>query len=155
TLICRLNKDVTSANLVDKEGQTIALARDESQPHTYRARMTLADPTKITVKLVDAQGRSNPVEPEIVVNVTRNRPPNVTLTQPSPDVEVSPLEEMKLKAKMEDDFGLLRHGLSYAIGGLEPKEIVFDLPRPASGQPAARPPLKLNAEHMLDFEAMK
>ncbi len=37
TLICRLNKDVTSAALVDEQGETVPLARDESQPHTYRA----------------------------------------------------------------------------------------------------------------------
>ena len=47
TLICRLNKDVTSATLVDKEGQAIALTRDESQPHVYRARMTLTDPKRL------------------------------------------------------------------------------------------------------------
>ncbi len=155
TLICRLNKDVTSSSLVDKEGQSIALTRDESQPHVYRARMTLTDPKRYTVKLVDAEGRSNPIEPEIVVNVTRNRPPTVTITQPSRDVDVSPLEEVKLKARMDDDFGLVRHGLSYAVGGDQPKEVVFDSPKPPAGQPAGKPPLRLEAQHMLDFEAMK
>ena len=108
-------------------------SRDESQPHTYRAQMTLDDPRRFKVKLVDAEGRTNPVEPEIVVNVTRNRPPTVTITQPSHDVEVSPLEEVKLKARMDDDFGLVRHGLSYAIGGEEPKEIVFASPKRRGG----------------------
>src|SRR5262249_9783933 len=37
TLLCRLNKDVVSASLVEKEGQTISLVRDEKTPHTYRA----------------------------------------------------------------------------------------------------------------------
>jgi hypothetical protein len=155
TLICRLNKDVTSAAMVDKEGQTVALARDESQPHTYRARMTLTDPKRYTVKLVDAQGRSNPNEAEIAVNVTRNQPPTVTVTQPSHDVEVSPLEELRLKAKMEDDFGVVRHGLSYALGGGQPKEVVFEAPKAPASQSNARPALKLDAEHMLDFEAMQ
>ena len=141
TLICRLNKDVASASLLDKEGQAVALVRDECQPHTYRAKMTLADPQRYTVKLVDPEGRANQLEPEIVVNVTRNRPPTVTLTQPAHDVEVSPLEELKLKARMDDDFGLVRHGLSYAIGGHEPQEIVFASPsrqRPARTPAAAQ-----------------
>ena len=99
--------------------------------------MTLADPKRYTVKLVDAEGRSNPIEPEIVVNVTRNRPPTVAITQPSHDVEVSPLEELKLKARMDDDFGLVRHGLSYAIGGDRAEG--DRLRRSArGGQPAAR-----------------
>ena len=139
TLVCRLNKDVTSATLVDEEGQAIELIRDESQPHVYRARMDAGqDPRRFTVKLVDAEGRSNPIEPEIVVNVTRNRPPTVTITQPSRNVEVSPLEEVKLKARMDDDFGLVRHGLSYAIGGGQPKEVIFDSPRPRRPSRPAR-----------------
>ena len=48
--------------------------------------MMLDDPRRFKVKLVDAEGRTNPVEPEIVVNVTRNRPPTVMITQPSHDV---------------------------------------------------------------------
>ncbi len=95
--------------------------------------MTLDDPRRFKVKLVNAEGRSNPVEPEIVVNVTRNRPPTVMITQPSHDIEVSPLEEVKLKARMDDDFGLVRHGLSYATGGDEPKEIVFASPKAPAG----------------------
>ena len=149
TLLCRLNKDVTSATLVEKEGQTIALTRDDSAVHTYKAAWKLADPGRYHLKLVDADGRTNPMEPEIVVNVTRNRPATVKLTQPSHDVDVSPLEEVKLKAQLDDDFGVVRHGLSYTIAGHEPRDIV--LTAPASTKPAT----KLAAEHMLDFEAMR
>ncbi len=151
TLLCRLNKDVTSATLVEKAGQSIALVRDESADHTYSAKWTLAEPGRYHLKLVDAEGRTNPVEPEIVVNVTRNRPPTVKMSQPAHDVQVSPLEELKLKAKMEDDFGLVRHGISYSLGGEEPKEIVLSAPDATSAKPAT----KLGVEHMLDFEAMR
>ena len=72
------------------------------------------------------------------------------MTQPAHDVRVSPVEELKLKAKIEDDFGLVRHGLSYAVGGEEPTEIVLSGPAASAGEPK-----KVQAEHLLDFEAMQ
>ena len=56
----------------------------------------------------------------------------MAMSQPSHDVQVSPVEELKLKAQMEDDFGLVRHGLSYSVGGEEPQELVLTAPAPAS-----------------------
>ncbi len=162
TLVCRLNKDVAAAELIDKQG-AIPLVRDESQPHTYRAKLVLADPRRLKVRLLDAQGRVSPIEPEIAINVTRNKPPTIAITRPGHDVEVSPLEELELHARIEDDFGLIRHGISYSTGGDEPKDIVLAAPKPkpkgAAGSAPAKdnpkPPLRIEAEHMIDFEAMK
>ena len=47
TLLCRLNKDVATARLVDAEGKAIdARARAEDANHVYRATITLADPSR-------------------------------------------------------------------------------------------------------------
>jgi hypothetical protein len=71
------------------------------------------------------------------------------MTQPARDVRVSPVEELKLKANLEDDFGLVRHGLSYGVGGDEPREIVLK-------GPATAPVIKKDqAEHLLDFEGLR
>ena len=147
TLLCRLNKDVATARLVDAEGQAIELEPHEDGNHVYRATLTLADPRRFQVQLVDREGRTNKLATEIVANVTRNRPPVVKMTQPAHDVEVSPLEELKLKAELEDDFGLVRHGLSLQHGG----------PRASRDRPAGsqRPrPGRLRPEHLLDFESL-
>src|SRR5262249_5728204 len=125
TLLCRLNKDVASATLVEKEGEELTLARDEKAPHAYSATMTLTDPKRYKLKLVDYENRSNQVDPEIVLNVPRNKPPSVTIAQPGHDVDVSPLEELRLKVRFEDDFGLVKHGLSYTMPGREPVEMVL------------------------------
>ncbi len=50
------------------------------------------------------------------------------MSQPSHDVRVSPVEELKLKAQLEDDFGVVRHGVSYTMAGREPREIVLGTP---------------------------
>ncbi len=146
TLLCRLNKDVATAQLVDAEGQAIELKPLEDGKHVYRATLTLSDPRRFRVQLVDREGRTNKLATEIVVNVTRNRPAVVKMTQPAHDVQVSPLEELKLKAEVEDDFGLVRHGLSYSMAGREPREII--LPGAAANARQLRP------EHMLDFESL-
>ncbi len=87
TLLCRLNKDVATARLVDAEGQAIELeaarrwqARLSRDPHARRPA------GGFKVQLVDQEGRTNKLATEIVANVTRNRPPVVKMTQPAHDV---------------------------------------------------------------------
>jgi hypothetical protein len=147
TLLCRLNKKVASARLVDANDEAIELAASEDGANIYRATLTLSVPRRFKVQLVDVEGRTNRLASEIVVNVTLNHPPVVKNTQPAHDVRVSPIEELRLKAEIEDDYGLTRHGLSYSLAGGEPREIVLNAP--AAGKRQAR------AEHLLDFEALR
>jgi hypothetical protein len=144
----RLNKEVAKAELIDADGQSIALANDgEARGHVYRAKMTLTDPRRFRVHLVDRDGRENKRSIEVVANVTRNRVPNVKIAQPGRDTAVSPLEEMITKAEIDDDFGVMRHGVSFSMAGGDLKEIV--LPSPAAKS------RKVTAQHMLDFESLK
>jgi hypothetical protein len=146
TLLCRLNKDVAQAILVGHEGKEIALARQEQGSRVFHAQWKLVDSGRYRVKLRDHEGRSNKLAPEIVVNVTRNRPPVVRMIQPGSDMRVSPIEELKLKAEIEDDFGLVRQGVSYAVAGQEPRETVLPV---ASGLKGRQ-----RAEHLIDFEGL-
>jgi hypothetical protein len=147
TLLCRLNKDVASAKLVSQDGKIIDLTRDESADHIYRATLELTDPTRFRVNLVDKDGRKNKLSTEIVVNVTRNLPPIVKITRPSRDVRVSPVEELQLKAQLEDDYGVTRHGLALTMPSGETKELVLGT--------AAKSARKIDADHLIDFEALK
>ncbi len=133
TLLCRLNKDVATARLVDAEKKSIELKAYHGGasclPSDHDAGRI---PGGFKVELVDQDGRTNKLASEIVVNVTRNHPPVVKMTQPAHDVRVSPVEELKLKADIEDDFGVTRHGLSYSIAGGESREIVLNSTRRAN-----------------------
>ena len=140
TLLCRLNKDVTTARLVDEKGAATTLSPKGSGGHVYQAAFTLADSHRYRVELIDADGRRNKQKTEIMVNVTRNKPAVVTMTQPAHDVRVSPVEELKLKAQLEDDFGVVRQGLTFTPAGQEPREIVFAEPGEAAPQGNRRVP---------------
>lgn len=144
TLTLRLNKPVASAGLVDEAGRSVALAPVAGDASLYRATLTLDDPRRLRVELVDREGRPNKSPAEIAVNVTRNRPPVVKMTRPAHDVRVSPVEELALAAQIEDDFGVVRRGVSYTLAGREPEDVVLE-------GPAGR---TVEAAHLIDFESL-
>jgi hypothetical protein len=146
TLLCRLNKAVAKAELIDEADRKLALTPAKDDPLTYAATTTLADTHRYRVALLDREGRANKQPAEIVVNVTPNRPPVIAVSRPGQDARVSPIEELTLKAKVEDDYGVVRHGISYALGGNEPREVVLK----GSDKDARH----IEAEHLLDFEAL-
>src|SRR6185437_121004 len=95
------------ARLLDEQGQGVMLAPQGGGTNLYTATFTLSEPRRFKVQLVDKQGRKNKLAAEILINVTKNRPAVVTMTQPSHDVRVSPIEELRLKADLQDDFGVV------------------------------------------------
>ncbi|MEX2187193.1 MAG: DUF4175 family protein, partial [Pirellulales bacterium] len=128
TLACELNKPVAKAELIetaDGEAPPIALAAVDGKPGTYAATMTLDRSRRFELRLVDEQGRANRAKAEFVVNVLPNRPPDLKLIAPAKDVEASPIEELDVRASAWDDFGLARVGLSYALGGKPPVDVVL------------------------------
>lgn len=147
TLICRLNKVVAEARLLGTEGQTADLKPDPSDAKVYSLSWKLIKSRRLKVRLVDAEGRESRLPAEIVVNVTPNRPPTIAIDRPARDVEVSPLEELQLKAAVSDDFGVLRSGVSYSTGGEKPREVVL-----ASEPSIAK---EQTVERIIDFESLE
>ncbi|MFO0910850.1 MAG: DUF4175 family protein [Isosphaeraceae bacterium] len=148
TLQVRLNKDVPEARLVDEKGTALELRPDpKGGSHAYATTLKLADSHRYKLQLRDADGRAAKQPAEIAVNVTRNRLPTVALAQPGHDVRVSPVEELSLRAKLDDDFGITRHGLTYTIAGSEPRDLEL--------KPGSPPSKRVEADHLLDFESLK
>ncbi len=73
----------------------------------------------------DDAGRVNKQPPEFVITVTPNRRADLELAFPSRDVEVSPIEELQLIARVWDDYELNRVGLTYQLGDGAPQEILI------------------------------
>jgi hypothetical protein len=149
TLLFRINKEVASAKLVDEKGQEIVLTLPAaSGAPVYSAEFTLTDSHRYKVQLVDSEGRQNKLSADLAVNVTRNRPPTIAMSQPGHDVRVSPVEELRLKSQVSDDFGVVRYGVSFTTAGMEPRDIVLS--------DEAKPrPKRVQVEYVIDFEALK
>jgi hypothetical protein len=134
TLTFRLNKSVKDAQLVaagsgDKGATTrpapVPLVVDPKDPTVYTVALDMLRSQRFALDLVDADGRKAKQPTEFTLNVTPNQPPQLKLAWPGKDIDVSPIEEMAVKAQVWDDFGVDRVGLSYAIAGEEPKDVVL------------------------------
>lgn len=120
-----LNKAIQSGRLLAADGQQVELIQDLDEPTQYLAEMVLDKSQRFEVELVDEQGRENQSPPTLSVQVTGNSLPEIKQLLPSQDVEVSPVEELKLSATFWDDFGMQQVGVTYALVGQTEREIVL------------------------------
>jgi hypothetical protein len=149
TLSFRLNKEVAEASLVDEAGQVVPLTplKPGDDPLIYTSSFVLAESHRYKVKLRDPQGRPDKRTTEVAIRVTKNKPASVAATRPAHDVRVSPVEELTIADKAEDDFGVVRHGVSFALAGEEPREVVLGSTTPA--------PKHATGEHLIPFETLQ
>ncbi len=124
TLKCFLNKPVAHAQFRSREGDVIDLIAG-AEPNVYQATLNLQNSMTLQLVLEDVEGRSNKSRAQITINVQQNRAPDLKWVQPGSDLQVSALEEVQTRATAWDDFGLLRVGFAYSIGGQSPQEIVL------------------------------
>ncbi len=141
TILCRLNKPVATAQLVDAS-ETLTLKPSEDDPLQYTASFTLTESRRFKLRLKDPEDRENRLPPELVVRVIRNQAPKIEVVQPGRDMAVSPLEELDVAAKIADDVGVAARGIAYAFGDGEEVEL------PLGGEDAS-------VAHRFEFEALK
>ncbi len=149
TLLCRLNKPVAEARLTEQKDEKqpeLKLAADPAEPLVYQVTFPVDRSRRLKLHLKDADGRTNQQPPEFVINALPNRPPDLKLAFPSRDVQVSPVEELDVKATAWDDYGLARTGLSFSTAGQPIQDVVL-----GQNQPAKE---RVSLEHLLSFEAM-
>jgi len=119
-----INKPVKTAELVDEQGSVLPLTIDPTDPTKYRIPLTLNESQRYQIRLVDAQDRTSKAKEELSVKILPNQEPQLKLTSPL-DQRVSAIQELAVSAKAQDDFGILRTGISVAVGDREPEEIVL------------------------------
>jgi|JI9StandDraft_1071089.scaffolds.fasta_scaffold00321_20 hypothetical protein len=146
TWILHLNKPVAVCELADKEGNTHSLSAVPDKPATYSVSLTPKQSTTWKVNLVDSEGRKSKLPEELIAKVLPNKPPTIKLAKAS-DRRVSPLEEMELGAKLNDDFGISKVGLAYSINGDTPTEVLLS--------DSAETSKKLETNYLLALEQLK
>jgi hypothetical protein len=128
TLICHLNKRVRSATLVPKNepmSEPMALDAVAGDKPDYQVTLTAQTTRRFKLELRDEKDRRGVEAFEFTLHVVPNQPPTLKLVQPARDLEVSPLEELDVKAIAWDDFGIKRMGLSFAIAGQTLNDVVL------------------------------
>lgn len=149
TLECQLNKRVAVARLIDKQEPTatLDLAANAEDERFYRITLKLTESRRYQLQLIDEQQRENKLRPEFVFHVVANKLPDLRLVQPGRDTQVSPLEELSLKANAWDDFGLKRFGLTYSLAGQEDRELTL-----AEGLPGQQ---RVETQHLVELETLQ
>jgi len=117
-----LNKPVASATLIGRDKAALPLTPDPSRSNVFHAAFALDQSRQYELQLIDDAGRTNKLPPLFVIEVLKNRPPDLKLVAPG-DQRVSPLEEIRFKAEAEDDFGLRAYGIAYSLAGGETRYV--------------------------------
>lgn len=121
TIRVKVNKPLSSARLVAKDGSALALQPVEGDLLGWQATIESAEPGRRLwqLELKDDKDRLNRDPEEFRVEFLPNRPPELKLAFPGRDSRLSPLEELAVAGTLLDDFGLLEYGLVVAVAGRE------------------------------------
>ena len=87
--------------------------------------LVLARDDSYRVGLADLDGLRTAGDTEYFLRVMDDRPPDVRILRPAGDQQITPLEEVAIEARAEDDHGISRFELVYAVAGRAPKVVPF------------------------------
>jgi len=111
-------------------GASINLASASPTEMTADTRVTQDGSYRITLR--DSDGMADESQTEYFIRVLDDRPPEVHVVKPASDRSVTPLEEVEIEAQADDDYGLERVELVYAIRGQTERAVRLDVPTRAT-----------------------
>ena len=111
----RTDKPVASGRLTMSEGRG-AVALAPAGDRLLETTLALADDGAYRVSLADGDGLTSEGT-EYFIRIVADRPADVHITRPNGDQQITPLEEIAVEAKADDDFGIAAFDLVYSVGG--------------------------------------
>lgn len=102
---------------------------------TVTGTLTIAADDAYRVTLVDDDGAATPDDTEYFIRMLLDRPPDVRVLRPAGDRQVTPLEEVLIEARADDDFGV--SALDLVLQKPGDPEVVVPLPGPRDGLTAS------------------
>jgi hypothetical protein len=112
----RTDRPVASAALTLGESRTVDLKASASANELEGVLVVDRDDA-YRVALADGEGLSNPGETEYFIRMMDDRPPDVRILRPGSDRQATPLEEVLVEARAEDDYRVGRFELVFAVRG--------------------------------------
>ena len=94
--------------------------------------LTVSGDSSYRIALTSAEGLANRGDTEYFIRAMEDRPPEVRVTRPARDRSVTSLEEVDIEADAEDDFGIGRLELVYAVRGGAEKVVPMSVPSRAT-----------------------
>lgn len=133
------DKPIAQGALRLADGTSVALSGRET---VLDGALAIRADGAYRVALTDVDGLENPGETEYFIRMLNDRPPDVRVVRPGGDKQVTPLEEVVIEARAEDDFGLSALEIVFQAPGK--KDTVVPL--------EARRQLSASGSHMVQLE---
>jgi hypothetical protein len=121
------DRPAASGRLTLASGQPIDLAA--SGANEMSAAMRVTDDNSYRLALADGEGLGSQGDTEYFIRVLEDRPPDVRVLKPASDRAVTSLEEIDIDAQAEDDYGVDRLDLVYAVRGGDETVVPLKIPR--------------------------
>jgi len=123
-------RPVASGSLALSSGGSIPLAARSTTE--LMASMKVSADGSYRVALVDRSGLATDAGTEYFIRAVADRPPDIHIVKPASDRQVTALEEVDVEAQADDDYGLERVELVYAVRGEAEKVVPLDIPKRAT-----------------------
>jgi hypothetical protein len=122
-MLVHTDKAIAQGQLTLQAGGSVALTA--AGDNAVAAEMVLAKDDGYRVQLTDRDGLHSASEVEYFIRLMDDRPPDVRIVRPSSDQGITPLEEVPIEARADDDYGINRFELVYAVAGRQPRVVPF------------------------------
>ena len=121
----RIHTDKPIASGQMSMGGTRGVALRAAGERLLEADLVLARDDSYRVRLADTDGLSSDGDTEYFIRVMDDRPPDVRILRPAGDQQITPLEEVAIEARADDDYGISRFELVYAVAGGQARTVPF------------------------------
>ena len=138
------DKPVVAGQLAMGRG---AVALRNSGDQSVDADLVLTRDDSYRVRLSDRDGLNSAGDSEYFIRLMDDRPPDVRILRPSTDQGITPLEEVTIEARADDDYGVSTLELVYAVGGGAEHVVPFSR--------IAGTPIQKLGSHLLAAEELK
>lgn len=130
------DKGVRSGAMVMGDGTRVELASVSER--VLEGHLKLSEDGAYRVALADVDGLRNAGDTEYFIRLMDDRPPDVRIVRPGGDRDVTPLEEVVVEARADDDFGVERFELVYSVRGRGEQVLPLSRAAPAQAVTGAR-----------------
>jgi hypothetical protein len=89
------------------------------------AELVIARDDSYRIHLLDGDGLESNDDSEYFIRVMEDRPPDVRILRPSADQGITPLQEVGIEARAEDDYGIASLDLVYSVAGGKERVVPF------------------------------
>jgi len=125
----RADKPIAQGSLQVSGSESIRL---KAAGDRVEGELTVTAEGSYRVALADADGLNNPGDTEYFIRTIDDRPPDVRIVRPAADRQVSPIEEVPVEARADDDYGVASLELVYSVRGRGEKAVPFEDVKPGT-----------------------